>query len=275
MAPKVGFFTPVSFGTQPKSSAEWLLEKVDGYFYLGGPKAHILKTYHPMKTGEVQEEAKAVLVNENQSFLMTCLKVASYFTILLPTIPLITKAEIPLALSYFALVLPIMLITKAILRLTHSYEIDRRSIKDRPHQQINLEVLETLELSLNEQAAVDASKIDSIHPQEIPTKHFTLRQAATEVIANINEAIAVNCTTRPEASLKEKHCVVISTAPPWIENGSNLYYYAHCLGVPFESFVTDQEQLKNSWFNRILKALADRNHIQVVSMVGHRCCIQA
>ena len=36
MAPKVGFFTPVSFGTQPKSSAEWLLEKVDGWAFILG-----------------------------------------------------------------------------------------------------------------------------------------------------------------------------------------------------------------------------------------------
>ena len=119
---KVSFFTPVSFGNQPKSNTEWLLEKVDGYFYLGGRKAHIIK---------INQETKAVLVNENQSCAMTCFKVASYFTIALPTV---------------------MLITKAILRYTHYYDIDTKSI--------NPAVIDTLGLNLDEEATVDETVID-------------------------------------------------------------------------------------------------------------------
>lgn len=268
MAPKVGFFTPVSFGNQSKSSAETLLEKIDDYFYLGGPKARIFKTYHPMKTGEVQEEAKAVLVNENQSFRATCLKVISYFALALPAIPLITKSETPLALSCFALVLPLMLITKAILRLTHAYEIDPRSIKAHAHQQINPEVIETLELNLEEEWTTVLTDSCS----QVPTL-FTLRQAATEIITKINEAIQQNFNTNPEASIKDKHNVVLYTSPPWIENGSNLFYYKKCCGV--QSCMSADEQIKNLWFNRIIQALEDRNHIQVLSEIGDVCCIQA
>ncbi len=265
MAP-VGFFTPVSFGTQLKSSAETLLEKIDDYFYLGGPKARIFKTYHSMKTGEVQEEVKAVLVNENQSFRATCLKVVSYFALALPAIPLITKAEVPLALSCFGLVLPIILITKAILRLTHAYEIDPRSIKALAHELIKSEVIETLELNLDEEWKVE--KQDSFSDAAIP---FTLRQAATEVIAKINEALQKNFDAK--APIKEQRAVTLFTNPPAYENGSNLYYYAKCCGVQLD--LPADEQIKKKWFNRIIEALEKRNHIQVLDIIGHAYCIQA
>jgi len=245
MAVKVGFFTPINFGNQPTSTTEWLLEKADGFFYLGGPKAHIIKTN------------QAVLVNENQSLLVTCFKVASYFTIFLPTIPLLTQVENPLAiLSCFALLVPIMLIAKVVLRYTHSYEID-----DLAHQPIDPSVIDTLGLDLDEEGRVDAQTLGSLTQfeclsQYIPSKPFTLGQAATEVIAKINEAIQEKSITDPQASVKEKHRIFLRTDPPWVTGGSNLYFYKL---INFS--MIDSEQI---WLNRIIQALVAKKHIQLI-----------
>jgi hypothetical protein len=269
---KVSFFTPINFGNQPKSTTEWLLEKADGFFYLGGPKAHLIKT---------DQGTKAVLVNERQSLLMTCFKVASYFTILLPTIPFFTQVENPLTmtclkvLSCFAFLVPIILIAKAVLRCTHSYEIDARSIKSRPHQPIDPSVIDTLELNLDEEATVDASEFDEMLAPYIPTK-FTLRQAATEVIAKINEAILKKPIANPLASEQEKHSILLKTERPWMKNGSNLYFYAEYCGIPSNSgWFLNAEQTSKLWLNRIIQALEDRNHIQLIASNGHGYYIQA
>lgn len=272
MASKVGFFTAVNFGNQPKSNTEWLLEKVDGCFYLGGPKAHIIKT---------DQEAKAVLVNESQSLLMTCLKAASYFTILLPTISLITKAENPLATTYlkalscFALIVPILLIAKTILRCTHSYKIDAKAIKSLAHQKIDPAVIDTLELDLDEEATVDTSTFRSGVAEYIQTKPFTLRQAATEIIDEINAAIQEKSDAHPQASEQEKHNIVLKVGAPWMKKASNLYFYANCCGVPSEPFTLSTEQVSKLWLNRIIQALVDRKHIQFITSNGHGYFIQA
>lgn len=85
--PKVGFFTAVSFGDQPKSCTQSLLETVDGYFYLGGKKKAYVILGHAQQDGE-----GTILAKDSPAFLITALKVISYFTIVIPVILLATKA---------------------------------------------------------------------------------------------------------------------------------------------------------------------------------------
>jgi hypothetical protein len=83
---KVGFFTAVSFGNQPKSCTQSFLETVDSYFYLGGKKAYVIP-------GHTQSGAEgAVLSKDSPAFLITALKVVSYLTVALPIVMLIVKA---------------------------------------------------------------------------------------------------------------------------------------------------------------------------------------
>lgn len=83
---KVGFFTAVSFGDQPKSCTQPFLETVDSYFYLGGKKAYVIP-------GHTQSGAEgAVLSKDSPAFLITALKVVSYLTVALPIVMLIVKA---------------------------------------------------------------------------------------------------------------------------------------------------------------------------------------
>ncbi len=95
MTNSVGFFTAVNYMQENKTFRESVLEKVDNYFYLGGKKARVLgKTKNGLE--------KAILAETNSSLLARFGKILSYFTI----IP-------PLA----------MLITKAILRATHTFQL--------------------------------------------------------------------------------------------------------------------------------------------------------
>ncbi|MBM3202088.1 MAG: hypothetical protein FJZ56_06750 [Chlamydiae bacterium] len=82
----LNFFTPVSFGDQPKSCTQALLETVDSYFYLGGKKAYVIP-------GHIQQDIKGTVLTEDSApFLITALKVLSYLTVILPMIMLIAKA---------------------------------------------------------------------------------------------------------------------------------------------------------------------------------------
>src|SRR3989338_353064 len=93
---KVGFFTAVSFGDQPKSCTQSMFETVDSYFYLGGKKAYVIP-------GHAQQGIEgAVLAKDSPAFVITALKVISYLTVALPVV---------------------MLIAKAILRSIHSFHI--------------------------------------------------------------------------------------------------------------------------------------------------------
>lgn len=86
---KVGFFTAVSFGDQPKSCTESLLETVDSYFYLGiwdSKKACVIA---PQPQASSRE---AVLIEDSPAFVVTALKVISYLTIILPVVLLMVKA---------------------------------------------------------------------------------------------------------------------------------------------------------------------------------------
>ncbi|MFI5335076.1 MAG: hypothetical protein ACHQT8_07985 [Chlamydiales bacterium] len=98
----VGFFTPITFNGRYTSCSEGLLELVDSYFYLGGRKAFVIPAPGP---------ARAVLMQETPELLMSALKVASYFTLVLPTV---------------------MLIAKVILRAVHHFEaLDARVLLER------------------------------------------------------------------------------------------------------------------------------------------------
>lgn len=83
---QVDFFTAVSFGNQPKSCTEFLLETVDDYFYLGGTKACVVS--NATKNGF----KGTILQQGDPAFLVTALKVISYLTIAIPLILLSAKA---------------------------------------------------------------------------------------------------------------------------------------------------------------------------------------
>ena len=83
----VHFFTAVTFGDQPKSCSQSLLETVDNYFYLGGKKACVIP-------GHTQSGSEGTILvsKETPSFAITALKVITYLTVALPVIMLILKA---------------------------------------------------------------------------------------------------------------------------------------------------------------------------------------
>lgn len=81
----ISFFTPVNYDCLSKSIGQCLLENVDAYFHLAGEKA-------VAPSGVINGSAEGVyIVNEETSFLITALKVASYFTLILPLIMLVAK----------------------------------------------------------------------------------------------------------------------------------------------------------------------------------------
>jgi len=83
---KVGFFTAVTFGDQPKSRTQSLLETVDSYFYLGGKKACVIP-------GRAQQDGEGtILTKDSPAFLITALKVISYLTVAIPVILFMAKA---------------------------------------------------------------------------------------------------------------------------------------------------------------------------------------
>ncbi len=93
---KLDFFTPISFGNQPKSYTQSLVETADNYFYLGGKKAYVI-------SGDMAQTSQGVVVlRESQRLLTTALKAASYVTLVLPAI---------------------MMGIKFILRSTHSFHV--------------------------------------------------------------------------------------------------------------------------------------------------------
>ncbi len=95
---KISFFTAVSCDNSSNSTRMFLLEKVDSYFYLGGRKVKI-------DPGYTKGNVKGVyLVHSNSS--LTALKVASYFTIVLPLILLIAKAILRANYDFYLIPIP-------------------------------------------------------------------------------------------------------------------------------------------------------------------------
>ncbi len=83
---EIRFFTPVEYGNHTTSFTEKLIEKADFYFYLGGRKvAEIIP-------GNMEKNSQAVILKDERVVLWkTALKVASYFTIILPALMFLIK----------------------------------------------------------------------------------------------------------------------------------------------------------------------------------------
>ncbi|MBS1659068.1 MAG: hypothetical protein JST18_13355 [Bacteroidetes bacterium] len=83
----LGFFTPITFNNLPKSFLQSLLENVDSYFPQPEKTAHVVQ-------GEAVGGREGVVLSKgtSSSCLVTALKVASYFTIVIPLILLAAKA---------------------------------------------------------------------------------------------------------------------------------------------------------------------------------------
>ncbi len=81
----IRFFTPICYGNQTKSPRQFLLEKVDDYFYLSGRKAQVING-DKNKVKEIHPDKRPLL--------LTALKVASYFTVILPIILLVMKCSL-------------------------------------------------------------------------------------------------------------------------------------------------------------------------------------
>lgn len=86
--PKLNFFTAITYQTPQKSTASFLLEKVDNYFYLGGKKAHVIQ-------GRTKSGHEQVILSETKSSLLARVgKVLSYFTVIIPLVMLIAKTAL-------------------------------------------------------------------------------------------------------------------------------------------------------------------------------------
>lgn len=82
---KIAFFKAITYGNHEQSTSQFLLEKVDHYFYLGGRKAKVIR-------GKTEGNSQGVeLVNVSISLLEMALKIASYCTIVIPTLFLVAK----------------------------------------------------------------------------------------------------------------------------------------------------------------------------------------
>lgn len=78
---KISFFTPINF-QPPHSFKEILIQSVDRYFYLGGKRAQVITS----GDGQIVE-----FYSEKLAMFFTIVKVASYFTLVLPLILLAVK----------------------------------------------------------------------------------------------------------------------------------------------------------------------------------------
>ena len=83
---RISFFTPVCYQDRHQSSKEFLLEKIDSYFYLGGKKAEVIRSENRSSTKEV------ILIDSHASMFITAAKIASYVIIILPLVMLAAKA---------------------------------------------------------------------------------------------------------------------------------------------------------------------------------------
>lgn len=91
---KLNFFNAISYGNFSKSTPQFLLEKVDHYFYLGGRKAQVILG-HAEKNNE-----GVIFVDANLSLLEKALKIASYCTIVIPTLMFVAKIALRTAFQF-------------------------------------------------------------------------------------------------------------------------------------------------------------------------------
>lgn len=95
---KVGFFTPIDYGSKVKTHAEKATENVDSYFHVFGKKAYVVSD---LKAGK-----RVVVLKKAPNSALTILK---------------TTAAV---LSFFTVVIPLMMLAvKTILRAKHSYKL--------------------------------------------------------------------------------------------------------------------------------------------------------
>lgn len=83
---EIRFLTPIEYGNHATSFHQKLIEKTDFYFYLGGRKvAEVIP-------GNIEKNSQGVILKDERAiWWKTALKVASYFTIILPVLILLTK----------------------------------------------------------------------------------------------------------------------------------------------------------------------------------------
>jgi hypothetical protein len=225
----VGFCTPITFGNFPKSFSQDLLEAVDGYFFYGGRKACVIEMGN--------RESQVVLYQKTSSIVLTCLKVASIFTLIIPLIALIAKA---------------------ILRCMHTYKLS-----------FSVDI-ESLGLDLKEQDKMDKSTFTLPESKKfIPVGTFTLRDAVEYLIDKIGEQIRRKSNYFPNSPLQAKHRILLNTGTPWEHNGSNLYFYENFCGTSSKTCFPTEDERKKLWLSRIIKALEEKNYIKVNSKV---CC---
>ena len=86
MTTLINFFTAIEYEA-PRSRIDSLRQKVDSYFYLGGKKASIIDLEIANKNPK-----QAFLCDRQVSSLNKVIKIASYFTLIIPIALLLTKA---------------------------------------------------------------------------------------------------------------------------------------------------------------------------------------
>jgi hypothetical protein len=91
----VNFFTPICFDQLEKSWSETFLEAADGYFTISDERACVF-------AGQDVDGSKPTIMDniEPTSFVWTALKVASYFTLVLPLIVLVAKVALRITHSF-------------------------------------------------------------------------------------------------------------------------------------------------------------------------------
>lgn len=153
---KISFFTAVCYEYKPQSIKKFLLEKVDGYFYLGGKKAQVIISED---LDQNQKARKVVFVDNKVSMLSTALKIASYCTIIVPLI---------------------MLVAKAILRSNYNFAIDKKvSPLDKTKNDTTSNNQETVSLIILDQNPSSIGDIPSVKIDE-PTEQAK-NSAATKI----------------------------------------------------------------------------------------------
>ena len=239
----INFFTPVTYGNQPKTCSQSAREFVDNYFYLRGKKATVIDAQDPA--------SKVVLLQKTTPCLLTCLKVITYLTLIIPLLFLITKAFLRLCNTF-------KIDEELTARLPTNTDLcdyyEKSGILRNESKQITIDDLETLNLDLAETESVNPDDFLPNIPN-LPRGQITLREATTEVITQINNKIEAQATAN---TLELKRYIVLNDQAPGYANSSNIYFYSKEFGRKIGPDFTNQ---KNLWLNRICQALVDQGHI--------------
>jgi hypothetical protein len=85
MATKIGFWTPVKYENQPTTLGQKMRQGADSYFKFGGKVAVVIP-------GVIENGSTGVKLQEEQAVCwQTALKIASYFTVILPVLMCVVK----------------------------------------------------------------------------------------------------------------------------------------------------------------------------------------